>query len=189
MGKIGAKSAAFINHKPFHPGNLQNLEKVWIAEQKEKERKKAQEELLERRQQEFQIEELRRTIRKRDFEVQQALAASDEVELISSASASKKRQIEEFDVATLKPGLNSKDDNDNYITDSTWRLLRDKRRKKEHKLEKASIKSRYREDVLSHGHTAVWGSYYSKVDHVWGYACCKLTQRCAKCLHGKATKK
>eukprot|EP01069_Polyplicarium_translucidae_P012359 Polyplicarium_translucidae@DN5121_c0_g1_i1.p1 len=63
MGKIGAKSAAFINHKPFHPGRLQNIEKVWIAQEKDKKERAEQEELLERRKQEVRIEELRKALR------------------------------------------------------------------------------------------------------------------------------
>jgi pre-mRNA-processing factor SLU7 len=40
-------------------------------------------------------------------------------------------------------------------------------------------KSRYPEDVYEHGHTSVWGSYWT--DGQWGYACCKLTKRGAVC--------
>jgi len=74
MGKIGAKSAAFINHKPFHPGNLQNLEAVWIAEQKAKDLEKRQAAMQDRRKQEVQIEELRRALRLKERESQSILA-------------------------------------------------------------------------------------------------------------------
>eukprot|EP01054_Gregarina_sp_Poly1_P007628 Gregarina_sp_Poly_1__7627@NODE_428_length_8567_cov_88_085529_g349_i0_p4_GENE_NODE_428_length_8567_cov_88_085529_g349_i0NODE_428_length_8567_cov_88_085529_g349_i0_p4_ORF_typecomplete_len416_score59_62CWC25/PF12542_8/2_5e03CWC25/PF12542_8/8_9e12CWC25/PF12542_8/1_8e04Cir_N/PF10197_9/1e10Cir_N/PF10197_9/1_2e03Cir_N/PF10197_9/9_1e03Cir_N/PF10197_9/4_4e03Cir_N/PF10197_9/4_4e03Cir_N/PF10197_9/9_7e03FlgM/PF04316_13/0_59FlgM/PF04316_13/88FlgM/PF04316_13/1_7e03DUF1064/PF06356_11/7_4e03DUF1064/PF06356_11/0 len=62
MGKIGQKSAAFINHKPFHPGNYRNLEKVWLAEQTHAANLKKQQELLDKRQQESKVEELRRAL-------------------------------------------------------------------------------------------------------------------------------
>ncbi|CEM06780.1 unnamed protein product [Vitrella brassicaformis CCMP3155] len=67
MGKIGSKSANFIMHKPFHPGNFQNLEKVWQAEEKKKREEKMQQEMLERRQEESKIEELRRAVRQREM--------------------------------------------------------------------------------------------------------------------------
>eukprot|EP01053_Blabericola_migrator_P004346 Blabericola_migrator_1__4345@NODE_2339_length_2914_cov_65_114155_g682_i2_p1_GENE_NODE_2339_length_2914_cov_65_114155_g682_i2NODE_2339_length_2914_cov_65_114155_g682_i2_p1_ORF_typecomplete_len489_score84_09CWC25/PF12542_8/6_7e03CWC25/PF12542_8/1_5e13CWC25/PF12542_8/3_9e03CWC25/PF12542_8/6_3e03Cir_N/PF10197_9/3_3e10Cir_N/PF10197_9/5_7e03Cir_N/PF10197_9/1_8e04Cir_N/PF10197_9/2_2e03Cir_N/PF10197_9/1e04_NODE_2339_length_2914_cov_65_114155_g682_i29422408 len=62
MGKIGQKSAAFINHKPFHPGSYRNLEKVWIAEQTHAANLRKQQELLDKRQQESRVEELRRAL-------------------------------------------------------------------------------------------------------------------------------
>lgn len=66
LGKVGQKSIAFINHKPFHPGNLQNLEKVWRAEEEEAANRKAQKEALERRRNEVQIEELRDALRAKE---------------------------------------------------------------------------------------------------------------------------
>eukprot|EP01122_Echinamoeba_exundans_P017734 TRINITY_DN965_c0_g4_i1.p1 TRINITY_DN965_c0_g4~~TRINITY_DN965_c0_g4_i1.p1 ORF type:complete len:428 (-),score=107.16 TRINITY_DN965_c0_g4_i1:47-1330(-) len=39
-----SKAIAFLNNKGFHPGNMQNRRRVWIAEQKAEEQKKAAEE-------------------------------------------------------------------------------------------------------------------------------------------------
>ncbi|EEA06931.1 uncharacterized protein CMU_033160 [Cryptosporidium muris RN66] len=61
--KIGNKAAAFLNHKPFHPGNIRNLEKVWIAEEKQNEIEKKQLELQNKRKKEWEIETLRRTLK------------------------------------------------------------------------------------------------------------------------------
>jgi len=36
--------------------------------------------------------------------------------------------------------------------------------------EKAIAKSKYEEDVLSHNHTAIWGSHFDKTTFRWGYA-------------------
>lgn len=44
------------------------------------------------------------------------------------------------------------------------------------------IQSRYAEDVFKNGHSAVWGSWYDKESHEWGYACCKATTKNAYCL-------
>jgi pre-mRNA-processing factor SLU7 len=37
---------------------------------------------------------------------------------------------------------------------------------------KASATSKYEEDVYTNNHTSIWGSYYNRVQHCWGYACC-----------------
>lgn len=39
--------------------------------------------------------------------------------------------------------------------------------------------SKYEEDVLINGHTSVWGSWYH--DGLWGYSCCKQTERNSFC--------
>ncbi|KAH9832181.1 pre-mRNA-splicing factor SLU7 [Rhodofomes roseus] len=38
--------------------------------------------------------------------------------------------------------------------------------------ERATVKSKYPEDVFVNNHTAVWGSWYDAASGVWGYACC-----------------
>ncbi|KAJ1654388.1 mRNA splicing protein [Dispira simplex] len=45
--------------------------------------------------------------------------------------------------------------------------------------ERASIKSKYEEDVFPLNHKSVWGSYWE--DGKWGYHCCKATFRNAYC--------
>merc|ERR1719421_1726500 len=41
--------------------------------------------------------------------------------------------------------------------------------------------SLYKEDVLPHGHTSVWGSFYDKKTSCWGYACCMSTVKDEPC--------
>lgn len=41
--------------------------------------------------------------------------------------------------------------------------------------EKASVRSRFEEDVLDNNHTAVWGSWYDLTSGSWGYKCCHST--------------
>eukprot|EP00917_Polyrhabdina_sp_WS-2016_P018910 GHVP01040679.1.p1 GENE.GHVP01040679.1~~GHVP01040679.1.p1 ORF type:complete len:277 (-),score=67.71 GHVP01040679.1:535-1341(-) len=60
---LGTKSLAFINHKPFHPGSMANMEKTWLAERQHTEEQKRQKELREKRVQEAKIEDLRRALR------------------------------------------------------------------------------------------------------------------------------
>jgi len=54
--------------------------------------------------------------------------------------------------------------------------------------EKAAPRSKYVEDQHPHGHTSVWGSYYDREVHKWGYSCCWQTSKNAFCVgeDGKA---
>ncbi|TPX35131.1 hypothetical protein SmJEL517_g02417 [Synchytrium microbalum] len=45
--------------------------------------------------------------------------------------------------------------------------------------ERATMKSKYEEDVLPLNHTAIWGSWWH--DFKWGYACCHQTARQSYC--------
>jgi len=45
-------------------------------------------------------------------------------------------------------------------------------------------KSKYEEDVYTHNHTTVWGSYYDKSTGKWGYKCCRLCDRQIPCTKG-----
>mmetsp|Transcript_16747 Transcript_16747/g.46053 ORF Transcript_16747/g.46053 Transcript_16747/m.46053 type:complete len:290 (-) Transcript_16747:55-924(-) len=46
--------------------------------------------------------------------------------------------------------------------------------------------SLWKENVLTQGHTSVWGSWYSSEAHRWGYACCRSLDRCCACTSGRA---
>ncbi|UJR09489.1 hypothetical protein I4U23_013727 [Adineta vaga] len=45
--------------------------------------------------------------------------------------------------------------------------------------QRATIKSKYVEDVYENEHTSIWGSYWQ--NHRWGYACCHLLMRQSYC--------
>ncbi|KAJ3015436.1 UNVERIFIED_CONTAM: mRNA splicing protein [Siphonaria sp. JEL0065] len=45
--------------------------------------------------------------------------------------------------------------------------------------ERATVKSKYEEDILTQNHTAVWGSYWNAGR--WGYACCHSFTRSSYC--------
>ena len=51
---------SFLNKKPWHTGSIQNQEKVWLVEQKQKDLEKRQEELRKKLKEERHIEELKR---------------------------------------------------------------------------------------------------------------------------------
>ncbi|EER04227.1 step II splicing factor slu7, putative [Perkinsus marinus ATCC 50983] len=54
---------------------------------------------------------------------------------------------------------------------------------------KLIVKSRYDEDNYSNGHTSVWGTYYDRATHKWGYACCKTFDRCGYCPNASDSKR
>ncbi|KAG5369289.1 Pre-mRNA-splicing factor SLU7 [Yarrowia sp. C11] len=49
--------------------------------------------------------------------------------------------------------------------------------------------SKYEEDVFPGNHTSVWGSYYDKETHKWGYACCHCLIKNGYCVGEKGKKK
>lgn len=42
-------------------------------------------------------------------------------------------------------------------------------------------KSKYEEDVRINNHTTIWGSYYNRSRHCWGYACCHSLMKNSYC--------
>jgi len=42
-------------------------------------------------------------------------------------------------------------------------------------------KTRYEEDVLTNGHSTVWGSWYDIKEAKWGYKCCRITEKNVSC--------
>lgn len=42
------------------------------------------------------------------------------------------------------------------------------------------VKSKFEEDVYINGHTAIWGSFWSK-EQGWGFKCCRSHDKEAKC--------
>ncbi|KAI0645706.1 pre-mRNA-splicing factor SLU7 [Trametes meyenii] len=47
--------------------------------------------------------------------------------------------------------------------------------------ERATVKSKYPEDVFMNNHTAVWGSWYDVTTSQWGYACCHSSVHMSYC--------
>lgn len=156
IGNIGKKSAAFINHKPFHPGNYQNQEKVWLAEQKQKEEQKKEKELEERRREEVKIEELRRALR---GEAQAALQLQKKEEAISPAEELRRKAKEA----------------------ARQQALQRKQQEAQQRLRQPAKSTLYQEDVLVLGHTSVFGSLYCKQEKKWGYRCCGCLDKSVAC--------
>lgn len=50
---------------------------------------------------------------------------------------------------------------------------------------KEKVSSIYAEDMYTMGHTSVFGSYYDTQKKKWGYKCCKILDKLAKCTYTK----
>ncbi|PHJ23083.1 step ii splicing factor [Cystoisospora suis] len=146
IGKIGQKSAAFINHKPFHPANWQNQEKIWLAEQKHKEELKKQAELAERRAEELKIQELRRALYSQGTAATKPKKNSaEDGEAVRKAAVIEARKREAARAAAIRAA----------------------------ELRKGTVRSTlYREDVYVGTHSQVWGSFFDRPTSRWGFACC-----------------
>eukprot|EP00921_Rhytidocystis_pertsovi_P004200 GHVQ01007315.1.p1 GENE.GHVQ01007315.1~~GHVQ01007315.1.p1 ORF type:complete len:224 (-),score=58.05 GHVQ01007315.1:460-1131(-) len=180
MGKIGAKSAAFINHKPFHPGNLENLEKVWAAEEKQKQDQHRQKELEERREQEVKIQELRQTLRRKEMDSRR-MATLD-----GGGGGGVKRKMAELHERLcgssgigLAAGLNTftktaKGEGGlggDVKSDCSVGGGEGNNRERARVLNQSLV---YKENVLLQNHSTVWGSYYDRDKGLWGFACCHV---------------
>ncbi|UKK00819.1 step II splicing factor [Theileria orientalis] len=166
MGKIGNKSAAFIKHKHFHPGTYQNMEKVWLAEEKQKAELKRQKELKEKREEELKTLEIKRQIREQE--------ELKRMEMILEEKK-KRYKVDHSLVDDSQSGLILTHPSSSSSPSNSL----NKQPAKDDK--KIVIRSQYREDVFRNGHTSVFGSYYDRETKLWGYKCCKLTNKDARC--------
>eukprot|EP01070_Trichotokara_eunicae_P003749 Trichotokara_eunicae@DN3556_c0_g1_i1.p1 len=118
----------------------------------------------ERRKQEVQIEELRKTLREKERSRQLVNGTQD-----------KKRSVEdEFkDLECLNGYFNGAE-------------RPAKKQRKSPNVQKAQKRKEKKVDADELGHTTCWGSFYSRDDKRWGYACCKLMGRQNLCNSKKA---
>lgn len=151
--------------------------KVWAAEEREKQKKKRERELLEQRNHEVQIEELRKALREKE-RVQssaQSAGSSNRSEHPSNSVVSVKDQSEERPSFGLQKSRKRKNQGNNS------EVQKRQKRERNQGNDTFTVQSVYKEDVFRHGHKAVWGSYYDKDKAKWGYACCKELDKSASC--------
>lgn len=175
MTRIGAKSAAFINHKPFHPGNIQNLEKVWIAEEEHKRELKKQAEFLERRNQEHQIEELKKALRLKEKSENGTApvyldGASSSFLGANVSAASRKLHRRKVNNDKLRKATRGSESSGDVISSESQGDPSD-----------LCSSSLYKENVFQWGHCTAWGSYYNRSTNRWGYKCCASCEREKPC--------
>lgn len=203
--RVGGKAGGFISKKFFHPSSFRNQEKLWKAQTADEREKRKQMELEKRRDEERQVEELRKQMylagqgRASDF-----ITSSESGVAATEASAGPKsdqRQAVEEQrrrMAMLKrerqarlakeaakeeasPASGEEDEEgEAEAGKSAASSSGAKQREGEDRL---LAKSKYREDVHILGHTQVWGSWYSMDAKEWGFKCCQVQSKAEVCPH------
>lgn len=140
------------------------MEKVWLAEEKQKAELKRQKELKEKREEELKTLEIKRQIREQE--------ELKRMEMILEEKK-KRYKVDHRLVEDGQSGLILTQPSDSAAGSLTKSPSKDDR--------KLVIRSQYREDVFRNGHTSVFGSYYDRETKLWGYKCCKLTSKDARC--------
>ncbi|SCP05292.1 step II splicing factor, putative [Plasmodium ovale] len=156
INKIGNKSASFINHKHFHPGNVKNLERVWLAEEKERKRKEEEEKYLKKREEQYKLYTLKKQLRKNEEEDNKDALRNIMYDVNKEGKRETKHNIN-IPTITLEKKENS---SPNF---------------------KLYIKSKYNEDIFVKNHKSVYGSYYDVNEKKWGYKCCKSIDKNSTC--------
>lgn len=175
---MGGKAAGFINKKFFHPSSLRNQEKLWQAQSADERNQKKQKELAQRREEELQVESLRKQMylsgqgKATDLKSTGASAeaalrqdgGSKGEQWEAAAEQKRRRQLLQKERAA---GADEEDEDDHLLDAATG--------------ERKLAKSKYPEDAWINGHSSVWGSWYSTDDKQWGFACCRLLDHGKEC--------
>ncbi|SOV24519.1 step II splicing factor, putative [Plasmodium sp. DRC-Itaito] len=157
INKIGNKSASFINHKHFHPGNIKNLERVWLAEENEKKRKEEEEKYLKKREEQYKLYELKKQLRKNEEENK-----NDVHNILYDINKEFKKEN-----SMKKKNLHNNISNETIPNENI--------------INKILIRSKYDEDIFLKNHRSIYGSYYDKEKNKWGFKCCKNIDKNSKC--------
>jgi len=174
MQRVGGKAAGFINKKFFHPSSLRNQEKLWQAQSADERNQKKQKELAQRREEELQVESLRKQMylsgqgKASDLKTTGAAAeaalrqdgGSKGEQWEAAAEQKRRRQL-------LQKAANEEDEDDHLLDAATG--------------ERKLAKSKYPEDTWINGHSSVWGSWYCVDDKRWGFACCRRLDHGGEC--------
>ncbi|SBT79942.1 step II splicing factor, putative [Plasmodium malariae] len=157
INKIGNKSASFINHKHFHPGNIKNLERVWLAEESERKRKEEEEKYLKKREEQYKLYVLKKQLTKNEEDNKNALHNN----ILYDINKERKKEN-----TNKKINITFSENEQNGIDAINNKLI---------------IKSKYNEDLFVKNHKSIYGSYYDIEKKKWGYKCCKKVNKNSIC--------
>mmetsp|Transcript_33757 Transcript_33757/g.75806 ORF Transcript_33757/g.75806 Transcript_33757/m.75806 type:complete len:318 (-) Transcript_33757:90-1043(-) len=191
--RVGGKAGGFINKKFFHPSSIRNQERLWKAQTEDDRETRKQQEMQKRRDEERQVEELRKQMylsgqgKSSDFLSSAAeasaatshLGSSEKLELKQAIAAQQKRR------ALLKQASKAAKEAKEGSDEEGQEGQEGAGGAPASPVERKLAKSKYPEDVLENGHTEVWGSWYSVEDSTWGFSCCKLRSRSEACPHAE----
>lgn len=197
--RVGGKAGGFISKKFFHPSNFKNQEKLWKAQTESERDRRKQLEMEKRRDEERQVEELRKQMylagqgKAGDFMSTNSLEPAEKLvggqaneqrlafeEQKRRRAAVKQEQMERnkrlSEAAVKAEGgeQGSDSDEDEDCADSDLRSHKDSKQPE-------MAKSRYKEDVFVLGHASIWGSWFSQDEKRWGFNCCKSLAKIEPC--------
>lgn len=119
------------------------------------------------------------------------IANPSQVELMQREYIQKKKQLEEIKKKALieKYGIEQSQESKASLdirlrlgqTEAYVEYSKDGRLKHD-QLKKIQIRTKYEEDVYINNHTSVWGSYFHRSSHSWGYACCHSLVKNSYCV-------
>lgn len=191
MQRVGGKAAGFINKKFFHPSSLRNQEKLWLAMTAHEVETKKQDEQDKRREEEMQVEELKRQMYLQGQATKGTDALTGLASRVSIAPANMtKEQKEAYETQRQRKSLlkeqhqaeaanalkqEGEEGSDVEVGDTSAAPVN------EAELMASLAKSCYKEDLVEKGHQKVWGSWYAKEEARWGYICCKSLERNKRC--------
>jgi len=169
-----------ISKKFFHPSSFRNQEKLWKVQTADEREKRKQAELEKRREEERQVEEIRKQMylvgqtKDADFlsaRIEEISTDPGGAEQIAAFQEQKRRKtLLRQEHAKSKCQNNNGGDSVSFGGDSDV-FGRDR----------VLAKSVWSEDTYINGHNTVWGSWYDTEEHRWGFSCCKTTDRAALC--------
>jgi len=156
---VGSKAGGFIAKKFFHPSSIRNQQRVWEGMEKAKEKEKIEEERQKRREEERRVDELRREMRMRG----QGKKEDDifKRSLQTTAATGEEAEAQKEYRKRLK--------------------MLEKLDEEAARKTKSTILSKYKENVHPRSHTTVWGSLYDGETKRWGYKCCGVLEKKARC--------
>lgn len=167
---------------------------MWAAQTKDAREEKIQAELKKRRDEERQVEEMRKMMylsgQGKMPDNFSAPAPGDSVEAKSMSSTMRYEQKDLVDEqrrrkAMVKQGHRAAADALNADADDLDDDDEDDEAPEGTEKRAPLAKSRYKEDEWLLGHCSVWGSWYSKEESEktgrWGFGCCKVTEHDAPC--------
>lgn len=183
--RVGGKAGGFINKKFFHPSTLRNQEKLWLAMTADERERKKEEEMEKRRDEERQVEDLRKQMYLSGQGKASDLAASVQKELNAQdlSMVEKNEQKKAIDEQKRRRQMLRRDreapkgsppTGSPMTGDSSGEEEDDALADQHHSGERVLAHSRYEEDVYVRGHRSVWGSWYAEEEKQWGFACCRI---------------
>jgi len=176
--RVGGKAGGFINKKFFHPSSIRNQEKLWKAQTEDEREARKQAEMQKRRDEERQVEELRKQM------------------YLSGQGSGQDAFIAPADEPASSSGILKKDKHDQKAAHEEFKRRRQMVRMQQAKdaedgaddgeptgraKERVLLQSNFDEDVHEFGHHSVWGSWYNTESSQWGYTCCRTMSRSTPC--------